>query len=165
METQLVVEGPALDDVRALFREYADWVAVDLSFQGFAEELAGLPGEYKAPAGTLMLGVVDEQPAGCIAVRPWQARTCEMKRLYVRKAFQGRGCGNVLATRAIEWARLAGYERMLLDTLPTMTAAQHLYERLGFREPDPYRFNPISGTRYMELSLRLLGPRAPGGRR
>jgi ribosomal protein S18 acetylase RimI-like enzyme len=153
VETKLVVEGPALEDVRALFREYSDWVAVDLSFQGFAEELAGLPGEYKAPGGTLMLGVVDEQPAGCIAVRPWQARTCEMKRLYVRKAFQGRGCGNVLATRAIEWATLAGYDRMLLDTLPTMTTAQHLYERLGFREADPYRFNPVPGTRYMELPL------------
>lgn len=153
VETRLVVDGPALEQVRALFREYADWVAVDLSFQGFAEELAGLPGEYRAPAGALMLCVVEEQPAGCIAVRPWQARTCEMKRLYVRKAFQGRGCGNVLATQAIAWARRAGYDRMLLDTLPTMTTAQHLYERLGFREADAYRFNPILGTRYMELPL------------
>jgi putative acetyltransferase len=153
VETKLVVEDPALEEVRALFREYADWVSVDLSFQGFAEELAGLPGEYKAPAGALMLCVVDERPAGCIAVRPWQARSCEMKRLYVRKAFQGRGCGQVLAAQAIEWAKHAGYDRMMLDTLPAMTAAQHLYERLGFREVNPYRFNPIPGTRYMELPL------------
>jgi len=76
-----------------------------------------------------------------------------MKRLYVRKAFQGRGCGLFLAAQDIEWAKRAGYDRMLLDTLPAMTAAQHLYERLGFREADPYRFNPIPGTRYMELPL------------
>ena len=153
VEARIVVEGPDLEEVRALFREYADWVAVDLSFQGFAEELAGLPGEYKAPSGTLILCVVDQRAAGCIGVRAWQARTCEMKRLYVRKAFQGRGCGLFLAAQAIEWARQAGYDRMLLDTLPAMTAAQHLYERLGFREVDPYRFNPVPGTRYMELAL------------
>lgn len=153
METRIVVGGSDLEEVRALFREYAEWVAVDLSFQGFAEELAGLPGEYKAPAGALILCVVDQEPAGCIAVRPWQARACEMKRLYVRKAFQGRGCGQFLAAKAIEWAKHAGYERMLLDTLPAMTTAQHLYERLGFRGVDPYRFNPVSGARYMELAL------------
>lgn len=153
METRSVVEGPDLEDVRALFREYAEWVAVDLSFQGFAEELAGLPGEYRAPAGTLILAVVEQVPAGCIAVRPWQQRACEMKRLYVRKAFQGHGCGGVLVAKAIQWAKGAGYDRMLLDTLPTMRAAQHLYERLGFREVEAYRFNPIPGTRYMELPL------------
>ena len=153
MQAKLVVDGRDLDDVRALFREYADWVAVDLSFQRFVEELAALPGDYRAPAGALMLCVVDGLPAGCIAVRPWQDRACEMKRLYVREAFQGRGCGRFLAEQAIEWARRAGYERMLLDTLPAMAAAQHMYERLGFREVEPYRFNPIPGTRYMELAL------------
>jgi len=154
-QTKLVGDGPDLEEVRALFREYADWVAIDLSFQGFAEELANLPGEYTAPTGTLMLCVVDDRPAGCIAVRPWRDRACEMKRLYVREAFHGRGCGHALATQAVEWARQAGYERMLLDTLPTMTAARHLYERLGFRDVDPYRFNPVPGTRYM--ALRLVG--------
>jgi ribosomal protein S18 acetylase RimI-like enzyme len=153
VEARIVLEGPDLEEVRTLFREYADWLAVDLSFQGFAEELAGLPGQYQAPAGALMLCVVDGRPAGCIAVRPWQDRVCEMKRLYVRNAFQGRGCGHFLATRAIEWARQAAYDRMLLDTLPVMAAAQHLYERLGFRDVDPYRFNPVPGTRYMELPL------------
>ena len=153
MQTKLVAEGPALEEVRTLFREYANWVTVDLSFQGFAEELAGLPGEYQAPAGALMLCVVDERSAGCIAVRPWQGRACEMKRTYVRQAFQGRGVGHFLAVQAIEWAKRAGYERMLLDTLPAMTTAQHLYERLGFREVEAYRFNPVPGTRYMELEL------------
>lgn len=156
LETRIVVEGPDLEEVRALFREYADWVAVDLSFQGFVEELAGLPGEYRAPKGTLLLCLVDQRAAGCIGVHAWQARTCEVKRLYVRKAFQGRGCGRFLTEQAIEWARQAGYDRMLLDTLPVMSAAQHLYERLGFREVAPYRFNPIPGTRYMELLLVAL---------
>lgn len=153
METRIVVDGPDLEEVRALFREYADWLAIDLSFQGFAEELRGLPGQYRAPGGALFLCVVDQRPAGCIAVRPWEAGACEMKRLYVRKAFQGRGCGHYLAAQAIEWAARAAYDRMLLDTLPTMGTAQQLYERLGFREVEPYRFNPVPGTRFMELSL------------
>jgi GNAT superfamily N-acetyltransferase len=146
-------KAPNLDEVRALFREYADGVGVDLSFQGFAEELAGLPGEYKAPAGALFLCRVDEQAAGCIGVRPWQSQSCEVKRLYVRPAFQGRGLGLFLAKQAIEWARRAGYDLMLLDTLPAMATAQQLYERLGFRERAAYRFNPVPGTRYMELRL------------
>jgi putative acetyltransferase len=154
LETRIVVEGSDLDEVRELLREYVAWLAVDLSFQGFAEELAGLPGEYRMPGGVLILGVVDQRPAGCIAVRPWRLHACEMKRLFVRKAFQGQGCGHILAAEAIRWARDTGYHRMLLDTLPAMIAAQHLYEGLGFRDTDPYRFNPIPGTRYMELSLR-----------
>ena len=154
METRIVVDGPELEEVRGLFREYARWVGVDLSFQGFPEELATLPGQYQAPTGTLLACDVDGHTAGCIAVRAFQDGACEMKRLYVREAFQGRGCGLFLAERAIAWAREAGYERMLLDTLPAMTSAQRMYERLGFREVEPYRFNPVPGTRYMELSLK-----------
>jgi putative acetyltransferase len=153
VETRIVVGGADLEAVRTLLREYADWVAVDLSFQGFEEELAGLPGHYEAPPGTLLLCVVDDRPAGCIGVRAWDVRTCEMKRLYVRDAFQGRGCGLHLTQQAIEWARRAGYHRMLLDTLPTMAAAQRMYERLGFHDVAPYRVNPVPGTRYMGLSL------------
>jgi putative acetyltransferase len=153
VETRIVVGGRDLEEVRALLREYADWVTVDLSFQGFEEELAGLPGHYLAPQGTLLLCVVDERPAGCIGVRAWDVRTCEMKRLYVRDAVQGRGLGLHLARQAIEWARRAGYDRILLDTLPAMAAAQRMYERLGFRDVAPYRVNPVPGTRYMELPL------------
>jgi GNAT superfamily N-acetyltransferase len=152
-ESRIVVGGPDLDAVRALLREYADWLAVDLSFQGFAEEIAGLPGEYQPPAGALFLCLVERQPAGCVAVHPWRNGACEIKRLYVRQSFQGQGCGHYLAEQAIAWARRAGYEQMLLDTLPTMTTAQRMYERLGFREVGPYRFNPISGTRYLALPL------------
>jgi putative acetyltransferase len=154
MDMRVVASGPDLEEVRSLFREYAAWVAVDLSFQGFAEEMARLPGEYVAPAGTLLLCTVEDSAAGCIAVRPWREGACEMKRLYVRSAYHGRRCGLVLARRAIGWAIQAGYTRMVLDTLPMMTAAQRLYERLGFRDVAPYRFNPVPGARFMALDLR-----------
>ena len=153
MEVEFVSAGPRLDEARALFREYAASLAIDLSFQGFAEELAGLPGEYAAPRGTLLLGLVDGAAAGCVAVRGWDDRACEMKRLYVRDSFKGQGRGRVLADHAIDWARRAGYGRMLLDTLPSMVAAQRLYKALGFLDVAPYRFNPVPGTRYMELWL------------
>jgi GNAT superfamily N-acetyltransferase len=153
IHARIAISGPDLEEVRTLFTEYAEWVAVDLSFQGFAEELAGLPGEYVAPHGTLLLGVVDGAPAGCVGVRRWRSGVCEMKRLYTRSTFRGHGCGLFLAKQAIGWAAGAGYERMVLDTLPSMTTAQGLYERLGFRDISPYRFNPVPGTRFMELQL------------
>lgn len=149
-----VVAGPDLEAVRALFREYADWVRVDLSFQQFAEELAGLPGDYAEPGGVLLLGVVAGEAAGCVAVRRWDTEACEMKRLFVPERQRGRGLGEDLARAAIDWSRRAGYARMLLDTLPSMTGAQRLYAQLGFREIPPYRFNPVAGTRFMELALR-----------
>jgi len=153
VEASIVVGGAELDEVRALFREYADWLAVDLSFQGFEEELAALPGAYRAPQGTLLLCRADGRAAGCIGVRPWEDGACEVKRLYARPEFRGRGCGRFLIQQAIAWAQRAGYQRMLLDTLPRMAPAQRLYEGFGFREVAPYRFNPIAGTRFMELSL------------
>lgn len=153
MEARIVIGGPDLEEVRALFREYAEWVKVDLCFQGFAQELAGLPGDYVAPHGTLLLSVDGGVSAGCIGVHRWQDSTCEMKRLYVRPQFQGVGCGRLLAERAIAWAVEAGYERMLLDTLPAMATAQGLYERLGFRDIESYRPNPVPGVRYMALDL------------
>ncbi len=154
MDARVVTSGTDLEEVRRLFREYAAWVAVDLSFQGFAEELARLPAEYVSPAGTLLLAVVEASAAGCVAVRPWGEGTCEMKRLYVRPAHQGRGAGLFLARRAVGWAADAGYTRMVLDTIPAMESAQRLYERLGFRDVAPYRFNPVPGARFMALELR-----------
>jgi GNAT superfamily N-acetyltransferase len=153
VEARVVNAGPDLQEVHTLFEEYARWIGVDLSFQGFDQELAGLPGEYVAPRGTLLLCVADGTGAGCVGVRPFRDDTCQMKRLYVRPGFQGRGCGLFLATRAIVWAAGAGYERMVLDTLPSMTAAQRLYERLGFLDVPPYRFNPVPGARFMERRL------------
>ena len=158
MQITHIVDGPGLASVRTLFEEYAASLAVDLSFQRFAEEVAGLPGAYAPPAGTLILGTVEGAIAGCVAVQRVDRTGCEMKRLYVRTAFQKNGCGRQLADEAIAWSRRAGYERMLLDTLPSMINAQRMYERIGFRDVPAYRFNPIVGTRYMELRIALGAP-------
>jgi len=148
-----VVDGAMLEEVRALFLEYQRSLDVDLCFQGFEKELAELPGGYAPPSGGLFLAILGDEVAGCVGIRHLEEGACEMKRLYVRDAFQGLGVGRTLAEHAIVWARRAGYERMLLDTLPSMKAAQKLYESLGFRDVESYRFNPVGGTRFMELRL------------
>jgi carbonic anhydrase len=140
-------------EVRRLLEDYAAWIAIDLSFQNFAEEMNGLPGEYAPPSGALFIGWTDERPAGCVAVRRIDDQDCEMKRLFVREATRGGGGGEQLARRAIAWARGRGYRRMLLDTLPSMSTAHRLYERLGFTQIPAYRFNPVPGAQFMALVL------------
>lgn len=157
MSTDTIAEvrsGADLGRFKELLLEYAASLDLDLSFQGFAEEVAALPGQYAPPSGTLLLAWAAESPAGCVGVHRWSDGVCEMKRLYVRDAFRGRGLGGRLAEAAVEWARRAGYRRMVLDTLPSMRSAQELYHRLGFREIPPYRFNPVPETRFMELVLQ-----------
>lgn len=151
-------EEPAdLDAARELFREYADALGVDLCFQGFDAELAGLPGAYDAPHGALLLAWCDGALAGCGAMRPLPdadlPNACEMKRLYVRRPFRRFGLGRQLAETLIDLARQAGYSHMLLDTLDDMEAARELYASLGFEETEPYYFNPIPGAHYLRVAL------------
>jgi ribosomal protein S18 acetylase RimI-like enzyme len=139
--------------VADLFREYGHSLEIDLGFQHFDDELASMPGEYAEPGGMLLLARAGDAAAGCVGVRPLDAGCCELKRLYVQPAYRGLGIGEALTAAAIAAARSAGYGRMRLDTLPTMTAARGMYARLGFVEIPPYRFNPIEGTAFLELQL------------
>jgi ribosomal protein S18 acetylase RimI-like enzyme len=148
-----------LDATRVIFREYAAQLGVDLCFQGFEAELQGLPGEYSAPGGALLLAYVDGALAGCGAFRALRdvdyANACEMKRLYVRRAFRRFGLGRRLAQALIDRAVESGYSAMLLDTLDDMEAARGLYESLGFEEIPPYYFNPIAGAHYLKVDLDM----------
>ena len=149
-------ENPREEDliaIKELFQEYAQSLKIDLEFQNFKEELDKLPGIYSPPLGLLILAKADGRPAGSIALRPIDGEYCEMKRLYVRKEFRGLGLGLNLIEKLIDHAKKVGYKYMRLDTLPSMKKAITLYKGLGFYEIDPYIYNPIKGTHFMELKL------------
>jgi len=158
-ETELFVPVNAedLEAARAIFREYASTLTVDLDFQDFGAELATLPGDYAAPRGALLLARVGGAVAGCCALRPMDSsdypNAAEMKRLYVRKAFRGFGLGRQLSEAILDEARRAGYSSVLLDTLDEMEAARALYEDLGFQEIPPYYHNPHAGAHYLKVDL------------
>ena len=150
-------EAADLAACRELFREYQRSLGVDLAYQDFDRELATLPGKYASPRGRLLLARRGDLLLGCAALRPLDARECEMKRLYVRPAARGTGLGRALAEALVAIALGQGYSRMRLDTLPAMRPAQGLYERLGFRDTGPYYDSPVAGTRFMALELSARG--------
>lgn len=143
-----------IEQTRTLFLEYGASLGFSLCFQSFDEELKSLPGAYAAPSGRLLLAQYEQQAAGCVALRKLEGDICEMKRLYVRPTYRGKGLGRILVERVIAEARAIGYERMRLDTIvSSMQDAVELYRRMGFKEIAPYRENPIEGALYMELLL------------
>jgi putative acetyltransferase len=139
--------------VRELFLEYAASIGIDLEYQGFSKELAGLPGKYAPPSGELLIATVGGQAAGCVALRPLDAGTLEMKRLYIRPSSRGLGLGKQLVESAISAARERGYAELRLDTLETMAAARALYSSLGFAEIPPYGDAYVPGTKFYALPL------------
>jgi ribosomal protein S18 acetylase RimI-like enzyme len=157
LETMITIRNPVefsgILAVRALFEEYQAAINVNLCFQNFAEELATLPGSYAPPEGRILIAETSTDLVGCVALRPLNEVTCEMKRLFVRDQYRSTGIGRRLVEKLIASAREIGYQRMVLDTLPTMTSAQRLYETLGFTDTAPYIPNHVEGTRYMSLKL------------
>ena len=153
----LIAAPEEMDAVRQIFQEYADSLNIDLEFQGFDSEIAGLPGDYAKPRGQILLAHVDGSIAGCCALRPLDdcdyPNAAEMKRLFVRKAFRGFGLGRQLAEAMLDAARQAGYDHVLLDTLDDMEAARALYVDLGFESIEPYYHNPLQGAHYLKADL------------
>lgn len=157
-----------IEAIRELFVEYAQSLSFNLCFQSFEEELAALPGKYAPWSGMLLLALVNDEPAGCVALRKLgtdsaseddeilaELHVCEMKRLYVRPQFRGVGVGRELVNAILKCAAAIGYSRMRLDTVPSeMATAVEMYQRLGFVEIAPYRDNPVPGAKYLELDIR-----------
>lgn len=141
-----------------LFKEYADQIDTDLSFQNFDEEMENIEHQYSKPWGTLYLIRQKEQLVGCFAIRKFESTICELKRMYLRTSVRGAGLGKAMLLKSIEAARSMQYQKMRLDTLPSMKPAIELYQKVGFYEIDPYRFNPITGSRFFEIDLEKLSP-------
>lgn len=143
-----------VDHARSLFEEYAAGVGISLCFQNFDRELASLPGDYAPPDGRLLLAAEDDQLAGCIAMRKLEPGVCEMKRLFLRPAYRGKGLGKVLVESLIDEARKLGYTHMRLDTMPgRMDQAIALYRSIGFVEIRPYYESPVEDAKFMQLEL------------
>jgi len=145
-------------DTKFIFSEYQNFIGIDLSFQDFQTELAEIPGNYAAPRGAIILAYENDVCIGCVALRPISDTICEMKRLFVKPEFQGKGIGKELTGRIVKKAKEIGYLKMRLDTLDTMESAMHLYRQIGFNEITPYYHNPIKNARYFECDLQRVFP-------
>ncbi len=137
-----------------IFREYTDSLGIDLSFQNFEQELEQIKSIYTPPWGSLLLLKYKGLFTGCVGLKRFDEFICEMKRLYIKPEFRGKGWGKILCLKIIEKAKQLDYHRMRLDTLPSLTAAHTLYKNIGFYPINPYYHNPIPETIYMELKLK-----------
>lgn len=156
MEIKVAQSPHELEDIKQLFLEYEAFLGVNLTFQGFEQELLELPGKYSSPDGVLLLAIQNEAGVGCGAFRrfgPMEMKTCEMKRLYVKPSARGLGLGRKIAEKLIQCSKEYGYQSMVLDTLDRLTEAIALYRSLGFRQIDPYYDNPLQGVSYWSLTL------------
>ncbi len=153
MEIVFAESAAQIEQIRNLFREYQNYLNVDLCFQSFEEELVSLPGKYAAPGGALLLVVENGEAAGCVALRNLENEICEMKRLFIKHEYRGRGYGRLLAEAVINEAVKIGYSTMRLDTLERLKSAMKLYELLGFKQVEPYYSNPLNEVVYWELNL------------
>ena len=153
MSIQIQPAYNRLDLIRELFTEYTDMLGIDLTFQGFDEEIHTLPGKYALPKGRLYIAVCDDDLAGCIALRPLDEKCCEMKRLFVRPQFRGLKIGKLLIDTIIAEAKNMQYEYMVLDSLSSLEKAVSIYKSMGFCETEPYYNNPIPGAVYLRLDL------------
>lgn len=157
IQIQAIEGTAAVDQVRALFKEYANSLDIDLCFQNFETELSCLPGDYAPPRGALFIAKLANEMVGCCALRPLDTadypNACEMKRLYVRPALRGYGLGRRLVEAVMGAAQQAGYAYVLLDTLSEMETARAMYQELGFTEVAPYYYNPIEGAHYLMARL------------
>lgn len=158
METRMIPAYSHIDEIKNLFVQYAEWLGISLHFQNFEQEIASLPRQYKMPEGRLFLLLADGKPAGCIALRYFDTvengkKRCEMKRLYIKKEYQGHGFGKTLVGHIIMEAKTIGYTEMLLDTFSFMEHAISIYQKFGFQETAPYRYNPHTNVKYLKLIL------------
>lgn len=153
MRINVIPAYDQLDEVRDLFQEYQKSLGIDLCFQNYDEELKSLPGKYAQPDGRLYLITVEEEIAGCIALRRFDETRCEMKRLYIRPKYRGHHCGQILVDKVIQEAKIIAYEEMVLDTLSSLTSAVNLYKRNGFIEIDSYYDNPLKDVLYFKRKL------------
>jgi GNAT superfamily N-acetyltransferase len=141
--------------VASLFKEYSGSLPVDLAYQDFEAELVSLPGKYAPPSGELLLSRdQNEKPLGCVGLRPILPRgCCEMKRLFIVPEARGTGLGRAMAEAIVGYARILHYTELYLDTLPTMTKAIEIYDRMGFDRIEAYYEPTPIGTVFMRLKL------------